>query len=74
MKEVLILLLGSAIALLVVTLIVLGIYATGQMYYQRCETMGFKAGSIKNYECVRILSGVPGEYQRELLDSLRDGK
>ena len=47
---------------------------TGVMHYQRCEAMGFKTGSIENNECVRILSRVPSEYQRELLDSLRGNK
>lgn len=50
------------------------IYLTGQMHYQRCDAMGFKTGTLENKACVRILSSVPGEYQRELLDSLRGGK
>lgn len=57
--------------LIVATGIPFFVYSTGQMHFQRCDAMGFKTGSIENDECTRILSKIPCEYQRELLDSLR---
>lgn len=74
MKEVIVSLIGLAIAFFAVAPLVWGIYTIGQMHYQQCEAMGFKTNTIENAECVSILSRVPTEYQKELLDSLRDGK
>lgn len=74
MKEVIVSLIGTAIALSAVASLVWGIYTIGQMHYQRCEAMGFKTGTHENNECVSILSRVPTEYQEELLDSLRGEK
>lgn len=57
---------------IMIGLIVYIVHATGNMHYQVCDVMGFKAGTPKNSECVSIMANAPKEFRGELLKLLSE--